>query len=98
MQARLIELAYTSCIRNPEKTVIRQVTYFAGRTGDGPTFTVRMKRKIDSALGRILYGMRLAISEPPFLHITSALGFDRFTLRSKTKVNTQWILSCIVHN
>lgn len=86
------------CIRNPERTVIRQVAYFAGRTGDGPTFTDRMKRKIDSALGRVLYGMWLAISEPPFSHITSALGLDRFTLRGKTKVNTQWNLFCIVHN
>ena len=86
------------CIRNPEKTVIRQVAYFAGRTGDGPTFTDRMKRKIDSTLGRVLYGMRLAISEPPFSHITSALGLNRFTLRGKIKVNTQWNLFCIVHN
>ena len=86
------------CIRNPEKTVIRQVAYFSGRTGDGPTFTDRMKRKIDSAIGRVIYGMRLAISEPPFSHITSALRLDRFTLRGKTKVNTQWNLFCIVHN
>jgi len=86
------------CIRNPGKTVIRQAAHFAGRTGDGPTFTDRMKRKIDSTVGRVLYGMRLAISEPPFSHITSILGLDRFTLRGKTKVNTQWNLFCIVHN
>ena len=61
-------------------------------------FTDRMKRKIDSAIGRVIYGMRLAISEPPFSHITSALKLDRFTLRGKTKVNTQWNLFCIVHN
>jgi len=86
------------CIRNPDRTDIRQVAYFAGRTGKGPTFTDRMKRKIDSTAGRVLYGMRLAISEPPFSHITSALGLDRFTLRGKVKVNTQWNLFCIVHN
>jgi len=86
------------CIRNPEKTVIRQVAYFTGKTGDGPTFTDKMKRKIDSAMGRVIYGMRLAISEPPFSHITSSLKLDRFTLRGKTKVNTQWNLFCIVHN
>jgi transposase len=86
------------CLRNPDRTDIRQVAYFAGRTGEGPTFTDRMKRKIDSTVGRVLYGMRLAISEPPFSHITSALGLDRFTLRGKTKVNTQWNLFCIVHN
>ncbi|MCX5847869.1 MAG: transposase [Deltaproteobacteria bacterium] len=88
----------TQCLRNPDRTDIRQVAYFAGRLGKGHTFTDRMKRKIDSTVGRVLYGMRLAISEPPFSHITSALGLDRFTLRGKTKVNTQWNLFCIVHN
>lgn len=88
----------TKCIRHPEKTQIRQVAYFTGKTGDGPTFTDKMKRKIDSALGRVIYGMRLAISEPPFSHITSVRKLDRFTLRGKTKVNTQWNLFCIVHN
>jgi len=86
------------CIRHPEKTIIRQVAYFAGKTGSGPTFTDRMKRKIDSAIGRVIYGMRLAISEPPFSHITSGMKLDRFTLRGKVKVNTQWNLFCIVHN
>jgi len=86
------------CIRHPEKTVIRQVAYFTGKTGDGPTFTDKMKRKIDSTIGRVIYGMRLAISEPPFSHITSAMKLDRFTLRGKVKVNTQWNLFCIVHN
>jgi transposase len=86
------------CIRKPEKTIIRQVAYFLSQTGSGPSFTDRMKRKIDSAIGRVIYGMRLAISEPPFSHITSSLKLDRFTLRGKTKVNTQWNLFCIVHN
>jgi hypothetical protein len=57
-----------------------------------------MRRKIDSAVGRVLYSMRLAVSEPPFAHITSVIGLDRFTLRGKSKVNTQWNLFCIVHN
>ena len=86
------------CLRYPERTVIRQVAYFAGRLGKGHTFTDRMKRKIDSTVGRVLYSVRLAISEPPFSHMTSVLGLDRFTLRGKTKVNTQWNLFCIVHN
>jgi hypothetical protein len=86
------------CIRKPEQTIIRQVAYFSGKTGSGATFTDRMKRKIDSAIGRVIYGMRLAISEPPFSHITSSLKLDRFTLRGKVKVNTQWNLFCIVHN
>ncbi len=57
-----------------------------------------MKRKIDSAMGRMIYAMRLAIGEPPFAHIKSAIGLDRFTLRGKKKVDIQWKLFCIVHN
>ena len=57
-----------------------------------------MRRKIDTAMGRAIYGMRLAIGEPPFAHIRSAMDLDRFSLRGKTKVNTQWNLFCVVHN
>jgi len=75
------------------------VAYFIGRTEKGKnTFTERMKRKIDSAAGRALYAIRLAIGEPPFANIRSALRLDRFTLRGKRKVNIQWNLFCIVHN
>ena len=89
----------SQCLRYPERTEIRQVAYFVGRSEKGlNTFTERMKRKIDSAVGRVLYGMRLAISEPPFAHIASVIGLNRFTLRGKRKVNTQWNLFCIVHN
>lgn len=89
----------SQCLRHPERTEIRQVAYFVGRSEKGHnTFTERMKRKIDSVVGRVLYSMRLAISEPPFAHIASAIGLDRFTLRGKSKVNTQWNLFCIVHN
>jgi hypothetical protein len=41
---------------------------------------------------------RLGTAEPPFAHICSILGLDRFTLRGKPKVNTQWLFYCIVHN
>jgi len=58
----------------------------------------RMKRKIDSALGRAIYGKRLGTVEPVFAHITRMLGLNRFTLRGKHKVNTQWLLYCLVHN
>lgn len=89
----------SKCLRYPERTQIRQVAYFVGRSEKGKnTFTEKMKHKIDSAVGRILYGMRLAIAEPPFAHICSAIGLNRFTLRGTTKVDTQWKLFCTVHN
>ncbi|MGB3212289.1 MAG: transposase [Desulforhopalus sp.] len=87
------------CLRKPDKTEIRQVAYFTGRSAIGEQrFTEKMKQKIDSATGRAIYSMRLAVGEPPFAHIRSILGLDRFTLRGKLKVNTQWNLFCIVHN
>ncbi|MFZ3091462.1 MAG: transposase [Nitrospirota bacterium] len=45
-----------------------------------------------------MYNRRLGTAEPPFAHIRSTLRLDRFTLRGKRKVNTQWLLYCIVHN
>jgi transposase len=87
------------CIRKPEKTEVRTVAYFKGVRKDGTeSYTEKMKRKIDSIKGRLIYNKRLGISEPPFAHIRSMLRLDRFSLRGKKKVNTQWLLYCIVHN
>jgi hypothetical protein len=33
-----------------------------------------------------------------FANITRTRGLDRFTLRGRRKVNTQWRLYCMVHN
>lgn len=89
----------SQCFRHPERTEIRQVAYFIGKSATGEErFTEKMKRKIDTTIGRAIYGMRLAIAEPPFAHIRSVLGLDRFSLRGKRKVNIQWNLFCIAHN
>jgi transposase len=87
------------CLRHPERTLTRQVVFFTGRTADKPeTYTQKMKRKIDTPQGRSRYSQRLAIVEPVFANICSTLGLRRFSLRGKSKVNTQWKLFCIVHN
>lgn len=89
----------SQCLRHPERTEIRQVAYFHGRTEKAKDSCIeKMKRKIDSAAGRAMYAMRLAIAEPPFAHICRVMGLDRFTLRGRDKVNSQWNLFCIVHN
>ena len=38
------------------------------------------------------------MAEPVFGNICSTLGLNRFSLRGKRKVNTQWVLHCVVHN
>ncbi len=89
----------SQCLRHPERTEIRQVAYFSGRSEQGKdTFTEKMKTKIDTAVGRMIYGIRLATAEPPFAHIRHFMGLDRFSHRGKRKVNIQWNLFCIVHN
>lgn len=87
------------CLRYPDRTEARQVYFFKGKEKTRPeTFTEKMKRKIDSVKGRLMYNRRLGIAEPPFAHIKSVMRLDRFTLRGKRKVNAQWLLYCIVHN
>jgi hypothetical protein len=44
------------------------------------------------------YGKRLGIIEPVFGNIKACKRMDRFTLRSRIKVNIQWMLYCLVHN
>ncbi len=89
----------SECIRKPENTEVRSVAYFKGTSKDGKeTYTQKMKRKIDSITGRLIYNKRLGTVEPPFAHIRSIMRLDRFSLRGKRKVNTQWLLYCVVHN
>src|SRR5215467_13469597 len=87
------------CLRHPERTLTHQVVFFTSRTADRPeTYTQKMKKKIDTPQGRSRYSQRLAIVEPVFANICSTLGLRRFSLRGKTKVDSQWKLFCIVHN
>jgi hypothetical protein len=86
------------CLRHPERTPVRQVVFFSGRTRRPESFTDRMKRRIDSAEGRRLYGRRIAIVEPVFANLRHNKRLDRFTLRGRKKVDTQWKLYCLVHN
>jgi hypothetical protein len=57
-----------------------------------------MKQKIDTHEGRRIYSRRLAIVEPVFANIRAQKRLDRFTLRTKQKVNIQWMLFALVHN
>ena len=87
------------CLRYPVRTEARQVAFLQGSAESKPeTFTQKMKRKIDSVKGRLIYNRRLGTAEPVFGNICSTLGLNQFTLRGKGKVNTQWLLYCAVHN
>jgi transposase len=87
------------CIRTPETTTVRAVMFFHGKTAPLPeTHTARMKQRIDSPEGRLLYGRRVGIVEPVFGNLRYNKGLDRFTLRGRTKVDGQWKLFCLVQN
>jgi transposase len=65
---------------------------------DQPNLIDLMKTKIDSEQGKKIYARRLSIVEPVFANICVHKHMDRFTLRSKRKVDVQWILFALVHN
>jgi len=58
----------------------------------------KMAGKVDTEMGRKIYPRRIAISEPVFANIRTHKRLDRFTLRTKIKVDIQWLLYCMVHN
>jgi hypothetical protein len=87
------------CLRTPEKTQTRQVCFFRGRADPtAESVTDLMKRAIDSARGRGLYGGRFATVEPVFSNLRHNKRLNRFTLRGQQKVDGQWKLFCLVHN
>lgn len=86
------------CIRKPEVSVYRQVTFFDGtKAKETHPHTAAMKARIDTREGRLLYSHRLGIVEPVFGNLHTH-RLRRFTLRSRHKVDAQWKLYCIVHN
>jgi len=86
------------CLRTPEKTATRQVTFILGRAPGFETHTDRMKVKIDSAKGKEMITRRFATVEPVFGNIRGNKRLDRFTLRGRSKVDGQWKLYCLMHN
>jgi len=89
----------TQCLRSPERTAVRQVAFVVGQAVDKPEkYLDKMKRKINSDVGRYAYSRRLGMIEPVFGNIRHTKRLNRFTLRGRRKVNTQWQMYCLVHN
>jgi len=63
-----------------------------------PNLIEQMKSRIDSPQGRKIYARRLAIVEPVFAILRVQKRLDHFTVRSKAKVDVQWMLFALVHN
>jgi hypothetical protein len=86
------------CLRTPEKTQTRQVTFLQGKRDASENHVERMKVKIDSDKGRELITRRFATVEPVFGNLRGNKCLHRFTLRGKDKVDGQWKLYCMMHN
>ena len=84
----------SECLRKNSKT--RSISVIDEQKDK--TYSVKMIDKIDSIKGRKIYSKRMDIVEPVFANIRYCKGLNRFTLRSKKKVNIQWLLYCCLHN
>jgi transposase len=73
-------------------------TIFISDKNDSTNYSAQMIQKIDRPEVRELYSRRMGIIEPVFANITFHKKLNRFTLRTKAKVNIQWLLYCMVHN
>jgi transposase len=64
----------------------------------GATRTAKMKRKLQTKVGKAVYAARKTIVEPVFGQIKQARGFRQFLLRGFEKVGGEWALVCLTHN
>ena len=69
-----------------------------GPLAKGANAVERMKRKLQTRVGRRIYAMRKAIVEPVFGQIKQVRGFRQFLLRGLEKVQMEWALVCLTHN
>ena len=64
----------------------------------GATRVERMKRKLQTKVGKAVYARRKCVVEPVFGQIKQARGFRQFLLRGKRKIEGEWALLCTTHN
>ena len=58
----------------------------------------RMAHRLKTAAGQSLYKLRKQTVEPVFGIIKEVMGFRRFLLRGRAKVNLEWLLVCVSYN
>jgi transposase len=67
-------------------------------TASTTTAADRMRRRLATAEGQALYGLRKMTVEPAFGIIKSTLGFRQFLLRGIAKTRHEWALVCLAYN
>jgi len=74
------------------------VPVMAGELAPTASAKEKMRHKLRSATGKLLYAARKHIVEPVFGQIKSARGIRRFLMRGLEKVSAEWQLICSTHN
>ena len=69
-----------------------------GRIPNDISLRERMRRKLQTSVGRAHYARRKAIVEPVFGQIKQGRGFRQFLRRGLEKVSQEWTLICLAHN
>ncbi len=64
----------------------------------GATRVDRMRRKLKTKAGKVVYAARKTIVEPVFGQIKHGRGFRQFLLRGIEKVRGEWSMVCLTHN
>jgi len=102
LQCRHCELK-SRCMTNPaaadhRKGNGRQVSFILEKAKRAANYTDWMKRRVDSDKGKQIYSHRMSVVEPVFGNIGTNKRLNRFSLRTKKKVQGQWRLYCLIHN
>lgn len=66
--------------------------------GPGATAKEFMAHRLKTAIGQALYRLRKQTVEPVFGIIKAVMGFRRFLMRGRAKVELEWTLVCVSYN
>ena len=103
-------LEYLDSVKKPEQQIEGYIATGKQKHGEygrpcprgplpkGATRVERMKRKLQTKVGKAVYAARKTIVEPVFGQIKQARGFRQFLLRGIQKVRGEWALVCMAHN
>lgn len=103
-------LTYLESTEQPERQIAAYVATGKQKHGEhrqpckrgplpaGSTRVDRMRRKLQTKAGKLVYAARKCVVEPVFGQIKQARGFRQFVLRGIRKVKGEWALVCMTHN
>lgn len=90
------------CMRNPDAANHRKghgrMVSFILKKQKKASYTDWMKKRVDSEEGKQIYSHRMSVVEPVFGNIGTNKKLNRFSMRGKQKVQSQWRLYCLIHN